>query len=273
MLIDSHCHLDAPEFDADRDQVWRRAQTAGVQKVVVPAVEASNFQTVRDLAHQHDGVYYALGIHPLYVPRAQPSDLRLLEETVQQALEDPCFVGIGEIGLDFFVPELCTPEMRERQLAFYEQQLKLAVRYNLPVILHVRRSVDVITKHLRQHPTLRGIAHAFNGSQQQAEILLDLGFKLGFGGAMTFERAKQIRRLASDLPLTAIVLETDAPDIPPAWLGKAGEEDDSPLARRNEPAHLARMAQVLAELRGVPLETITQQTGKNALEVLPRLAQ
>lgn len=273
MLIDSHCHLDAPEFDADRDQVWQRAQAAGVQKVVMPAVEVSNFDTVRLLAQQNEGVYYALGIHPLYVPRAQPSDLSLLEETVQQALEDPRFVGIGEIGLDFFVPELCTPEMRERQLAFYEQQVTLAARYQLPVILHVRRSVDVITKYVRLHPGLRGIAHAFNGSHQQAEILVGLGFKLGFGGAMTFERAKQIRRLASDLPLEAIVLETDAPDIPPAWLGRAGEVDVTPLARRNEPAQLARMAQVLAELRDQPLQRVIQQTGQNAVDVLPRLAR
>ena len=272
MLIDSHCHLDASEFDSDRDQVWQRAQAAGVQKVVVPAVEASNFNTVRQLAQQHDGVYYALGIHPLFVPRAQPSDLSLLEETVQQALGDPRFVGIGEIGLDFFVPELCTVEMRERQLAFYGQQVALAARYQLPVILHVRRSVDVITKYLRLHPSVRGIAHAFNGSQQQAEILVGMGFKLGFGGAMTFERAKQIRRLASDLPLDAIVLETDAPDIPPAWLGRAGEVDASPLARRNEPAQLAGIAQVLAQLRGQSLQHILQQTGKNAVDVLPRLA-
>lgn len=272
MLIDSHCHLDAPEFDADRDTVWQRAQAAGVQKVVVPAVEASNFETVRQLAQQHQGVYYALGIHPLYVQLATEADLTLLAQTVQQALDDPRFVGIGEIGLDFFVPELCTPEMRERQLFFYEQQLKLAAQYALPVILHVRRSVDVITKYLRQHPSVGGIAHAFNGSQQQAEILLDLGFKLGFGGAMTFTRAKQIRRLAHDLPDSAIVLETDAPDIPPAWLGTAGHVDHSPLARRNEPKQLARIAEELAALRGVSVALITQQTGQNVLAALPRLA-
>ena len=202
------------------------------------------------------------------MPTATPADLDVLKQEVQLALADPKFVGIGEIGLDFFVPELCTESMRRKQIEFYQAQLRIAADNDLPVILHVRRSVDLITKYLRRHASLGGIAHAFNGSQQQADILIELGFKLGFGGAMTFSRAKQIRRLAAGLPLESIVLETDAPDIPPAWLGV---EQKSATAARNEPAELIGIAQSLAALRHVSVSTIAAQTSANVRHVLSRL--
>ncbi|OWT65688.1 TatD family hydrolase [Candidimonas nitroreducens] len=267
MLIDTHCHLDASEFDADRREVIQRAAGQGVRAIVIPAVERGNFTTVRSLAHSFEGGAYALGIHPMCVPRAQPADLEALEACVQASLADPRFVAIGEIGLDFFVPELCTEAMRARQETFYAAQLELARQHGLPVLLHVRRSQDQLLKHLRRKPVAGGMAHAFNGSFQQAAAFIDMGFALGMGGAMTFERALQIRRLAAQLPLDALALETDAPDIPPAWLGGRG----LPRAR-NEPGEVARIGAELARLRGLDAAQVAAATAANALRVLPRLA-
>lgn len=267
MLIDTHCHLDAAEFNADRDAVIERAAFKGVGAIIIPAVGRTNFEAVRKLAHGFKGGFYALGIHPICVPDAREADLEMLDAHIQHALDDPHFVGIGEIGLDFFIPALKQPDMVERQQFFYHAQLDLAIRYGLPVILHVRRSQDLMLKALRQRPALSGIAHAFNGSFQQASQFIDLGFVLGFGGAMTFERALQIRRLASRLPGDALVLETDAPDIPPAWLGSPGGPTP-----RNEPGEVARIAGVLAGLRGAQPAEVIRLTAANARRVLPRLA-
>jgi len=257
MLVDSHCHLDAAEFGDAASQLAQQAADNDVRWIVVPAVEAANFSSVANLAANLPTCVYALGIHPLYVPQAAPEDLNRLREAVQLAMADERFVGIGEIGLDFFVPELTTDAMREKQTHFYVEQLKIAREFDLPVILHVRRSQDVLLKHLRRISVVGGIAHAFNGSEQQAQAFISLGFALGFGGAMTFTRALQIRRLASQLPLSA----TDAPDISPAWLHPGV----------NTPAQLPRIAAVLAELRGQPLAEIAAQTSNNVARVLPRL--
>lgn len=262
--IDSHCHLDAPEFAADRDLVRQAARAAGVQSCVIPAVEAANFDTVRQLAHQHGDVY-ALGIHPLYTPQASEADLQTLNEVLQQHRADPRLVAVGEIGLDGFVPGL---DMVRQQL-FYQAQLKLAKQHNLPVIMHVRRSADLLLQGLRKTPVKGGIAHAFNGSLQQAQQFIAMGFKLGFGGALTFERALQLRMLATQLPLEALVLETDSPDIPPHWLYVTAEERAHGLPQgRNSPDQTPRIAQVLAELRGISLDELQQATTANVLEVL-----
>ena len=235
MLIDTHCHLDAAEFDADRMQVADNARSHGIERIVFPAVERANFSLVRQLAHAlPDGAgAYALGIHPLYVPDAQEADLDELDRQLAEHIDDPRLVAIGEIGLDFFifgqvqgktsamsssVSGLDEQAARKKQELFYAAQLDLAVRYGLPVILHVRKSQDALLKHLRQRPKIGGIAHAFNGSFQQAQQFIELGFALGFGGAMTFDRALQIRRLAASLPAESIVLETDSPVFPPSWL-------------------------------------------------------
>jgi len=270
MLIDTHCHLDAHEFDADLPQVMARAVDAGVGGIVIPAVSRRNFERVRQLAHSGPGLAYALGIHPLYVADADEDDLEVLETCLAQARDDPKLVAIGEIGLDHFVPAFNTPVLRERQEYFYIRQLDLARRYELPVLLHVRRSQDELLKHLRRRPAIGGIAHAFNGSFQQARQFLELGFSLGFGGAMTFDRALRIRRLATELPDTAMVLETDAPDIPPAWLGLG--PDGRRVGARNEPCEVVGVARVLARLRQVAPDVITEQCARNACRVLPRLA-
>lgn len=272
MWIDTHCHLDAAEFDADRDAVRHAARQAGVARCVIPAVHAKHWAEVAQLAEQH-GDAYALGIHPLYVPQAQEADLLLLDRALTERRGDPRLVAVGEIGLDFFVPALCTAEMRARQWFFYTAQLKLAQQHGLPVILHVRRSADLLLKGLRQWPVASGIAHAFNGSSQQAQAFVDRGFALGFGGTLTYERSLQLRRLARDLPLSAIVLETDAPDIPPHWLYQTAEQRAQGAAQgRNSPAELPRIAQVLAELRGASLADVAAASCCNAQRALPKLA-
>lgn len=265
--IDTHCHLDAPEFDADRDAVRGAAARQGVGHCVIPAVERSNWDTVRLLAHQY-GDSYALGIHPLYTGRADDGDVALLTEMLEQHGADPRLVAIGEIGLDYFVPGL-DPVRQER---FYRAQLQLARRFDLPVILHVRRSADKLLKGLRDLPVQSGIAHAFNGSLQQAKAFVSMGFKLGFGGAVTYDRALQLRRLAAELPADALVLETDAPDIPPHWLYATAAERSAGLPQgRNAPGELPRIAQEVALLRGDPIDQLAQTTRRNAVRALPRL--
>lgn len=273
--IDTHCHLDAPELAADVVDVVARARAAGVVHCVLPAVHVGNFQATRLLAGQF-AYSYALGIHPLCVPEAKEADLTTLDAELTLRQADPRLVAVGEIGLDFFVPELMAPATRERQAFFYREQLKLARNHGLPVILHVRRSADRLLKYLRELQPAggwHGIAHAFNGSRQQADEFIKLGFKLGFGGAVTFDTALQLRRLAADLPLTALVMETDSPDIPPHWLyTTSGDRALGKLQGRNQPAELPRIAQQVAALRGIPLRELAQATTANALQALPKLA-
>ena len=269
--IDTHCHLDAAEFDADRDVVRKNAKTLGVEICVIPAVMASNFDEVRLLAHRHADAY-ALGIHPLYTPQAEDKDLATLDTHLHAHRDDPRLVALGEIGLDGFVPEINTPEAFAKQTHFFEAQLQIAQRHQLPVILHVRRSADGLLKGLRQFPVAGGIAHAFNGSLQQAKMFIEMGFKLGFGGAMTYDRATKLRALATELPLSALVLETDAPDIPPHWIYTTAEDREKGKAQgRNSPAELPRIASVLAELRGISLGELAAATSANARQALPRL--
>ncbi|GKT22120.1 TatD family hydrolase [Acidovorax sp. SUPP3334] len=269
--IDTHCHLD--EFEAHAglehlDRVRGEAAKAGVAHCVLPAVELSNLDAVRRLAHRH-GDSYALGIHPLFTGRAGDRDVDALAEALAAHHGDPRLVAIGEIGLDYFVPELDGP----RQERFYRAQLQLAQRFDLPVILHVRRSCDKVLKGLRERRVRGGIAHAFNGSLQQAEAFIAMGFKLGFGGAVTFDRALQLRRLAAELPLQSLVLETDAPDIPPHWLYvTAAERAAGAPPARNTPGELPRIAEVVAGLRGMPVDELAQATRANAIAALPRLA-
>jgi TatD DNase family protein len=278
LWVDTHCHLDAPEFAPDALAVRQRASQLGVAHCVIPAVELANFNTVRDLAHAA-GYSYCLGIHPLYVQRAGPQDLNALDAALTQHHADPRLVAVGEIGLDYFVPELQASPLREHQEAFYRAQLKLAKKHNLPVVLHVRKSADQLLKALREvggsgttGRAWSGIAHAFNGSEVQAQEFIKLGFKLGFGGAVTFERALQLRHLAQTLPLDALVLETDAPDIPPHWLYATAQERAAGASQgRNEPGELPRIAQVVAQLRGMPLDALAQATCANACSALPRL--
>lgn len=249
-FIDTHCHFDAAEFDPDRDTEYRRAHAGGVATQIIPAVAHDNFTAVAAICARYPGCLPAWGLHPLLIAAHRPEHLAALRAQIET--QRP--VAIGEIGLDLFVRGLdfATQEY------FYVEQLKLARDYDLPVLLHCRKSYDQLLKQLRRIRVRGGIAHAFNGSPQQAEEFIKLGFKLGFGGAFTWPRANNLRRLAVNLPLDTIVLETDSPDIPPIWIGHG----------RNSPAELPRIAQTLAALRGVSVEEIGRQTTRNACDVL-----
>ena len=256
VLIDTHCHLDAAEFDADRDALVSNALAVGVEALVVPAVTPDNFIAVRTSAERYRHTHPAYGTHPLYVDRVdETACITALRSWLKNEMEGSCApVAVGEIGLDFYVPGV-DAALQER---VFVRQLKIARDFDLPVLLHVRRSVDAVLKCLRRIGVCGGIAHAFNGSRQQADEFLRLGFRLGFGGTLTFPRATRIRALAKDLPISAIVLETDAPDIPPAWLS----------GRRNTPAELGRIAAILADLRGVDGAEVARFTSGNAIDVL-----
>ncbi|UTH76339.1 TatD family hydrolase [Chromobacterium sp. IIBBL 290-4] len=248
-LIDSHCHLDAPELAADVDGVVARAQAAGVGQLLVPAVMADNFDAVLAMRERY-GCWIALGLHPIYLDRHLDEHLALLDA----ALAAHAPVAVGEIGLDFYLPEL-DPARQEKLLV---EQLKLARKHSLPVVLHVRRSVDRVLKHLREQKVECGIAHAFNGSEQQAQAFIRQGFKLGFGGAMTYSGSRRIRALAATLPLDSLALETDAPDIRPEYA------QDRP----NEPSQLARFIDTLAELRGADAASLRRALHRNTLAAL-----
>jgi TatD DNase family protein len=269
MWTDSHCHLDAAEFDADRAGVLRRARAAGVTMLVLPAVAADHFEALVALARAQ-GLAYALGIHPLWTERAAEADLDRLAEALHRHRDDPHLVAVGEIGLDGAVP---APDP-ERQRRYYLAQLRLARDAGLPVILHVRRSADALLAGLNRIEVPGGIAHAFNGSAQQAQRFVERGFRLGFGGTLSFEPARQIRHLATTLPLQALVLETDAPDIPPRWLYRTAAERAAGASQgRNEPAELPRIGEVLAELRRLPVAELAAATCANTVAALPRLVR
>ncbi len=253
-FVDTHCHLNAAEYAPDRDAVAAAAHAAGVTRIVVPAVERANFTVVEQYDRRYPGCRHALGIHPMYVDRAAEEDIVVLDAMLARGGA----VAVGEIGLDFFVDG----HDATRQAWFFVEQLRLARKYDLPVLLHIRRAQDEVLKHLRRIAVPGGIAHAFNGSRQQADAFIRLGFRLGFGGALTYPRARRIREHAANLPMEAIVLETDGPDIPPEFAPRT----------RNDPANLPRIATVLAELRGMALDELALRTTSNALAVMPRLA-
>ncbi len=262
MLIDTHCHLDVSEFDADRAAVWQSAMQQQVRGLVIPAVNQASVQPILDWCTRHPNTGFALGWHPMYVDQAPQSAMAQLAAQIESVLAGPLapqLVAIGEIGLDFYV----TRANEATQIALFEAQLQLAKHYGLPVLLHVRGAIDTVLKYCRKHRVVGGIAHAFNGSLQQAQVFASLGFKCGFGGACTYTRALKIRALVEQLPLSDIVLETDAPDIPPAWLGHGV---------RNTPDQLKKIAEEIALIRRMPSTQIIEITGKNSIAVLPKIA-
>ncbi len=275
--IDTHCHLDAHEFGALAHTLRAEAASKGVAHCVLPAVEPGNFDAVRVLAHtQADS--YCLGIHPLYVAQVSEQALTQLADALALHHDDPHLVAVGEMGLDYFVPELRRSPLLELQMHFFVEQLKLARLHDLPVVLHSRRAVDAVHQALRATMgrawRWRGIAHAFNGSLQQAQGLIGLGLKLGFGGALTYPRALQLRRLATELPLSALVLETDAPDMPPHWLYVNAEQRAAGQVQPpNSPTELPRIGAELAALRGISVADLARATYQNGCEALPRLSR
>ena len=246
MLIDSHGHLDAPEFDTDRDAVIARARAAGVTAQVIPAIAASGWSKLGALCASHEGLYPAYGLHPMFL--AEHRDEHIAALRVLLASERG--VAIGECGLDFHIEGL----EADRQQFFFEEQLKVARDFDLPVIVHARKAVDIVITTLRRIGGLRGVVHSFSGSEQQAEQLWKLGFCLGIGGPVTYERAQRLRRIVATMPIEFLLLETDAPDQPNA--GHRGE--------RNEPAHLTVVRDCIAELRGISPDALAEVTTRNA---------
>ncbi len=249
-LFDTHCHLDVPEFDDDREQILARCRASGIAHIVVPAITAGGWERLLQLCRNQAGLYPALGLHPVFIEQHRQADLLQLEQKL--ANEKP--LALGEIGLDFFLSGLD----RERQQRYFEAQLTIARQADLPVLLHVRKAHDQVLSCLRRITVPGGIAHAFNGSLEQAKQYLDLGFKLGFGGTLTYARSAKIRKLAQQLPAAAIVLETDAPDMVVA----------SHRGERNSPEYLTDILSALAEVRQEDPVKLAAQTTRNASEVL-----
>jgi TatD DNase family protein len=249
-LIDTHCHLDVEEFDPDRDQVLAAARAAGLVGIVVPGIHAAGWPRLLRLCASAPDLHPALGLHPVYLAQHRPEHIGDLE----RALSGVRPMAVGEIGLDFHEPDLDPA----RQQSLFEAQLALAKAAGLPVLLHVRKAHDQVLATLKRMRVRGGIAHAFNGSLQQAHQYLDLGFRLGFGGMLTFERSLKLRPLARALPIEAIVLETDAPDLTVA--AHRGE--------RNSPAYLPDVLAALAEVREADPAELAAQTTRNARDLL-----
>lgn len=248
-LIDSHCHLDAEEFDPDRQAVLARADAAGVVAQVVPATTAASWEKLRQVCAARPGLHPAYGLHPVFLQAHAPQDLQRLREWIER--EKPC--AIGECGLDYFIDTLD----RERQSFYFDAQLALAREYGLPVVVHARRSVEAVIQAIRRVGHLRGVVHSYAGSPEQARQLWDLGFLVGLGGPVTYERARRLRRLVAEMPLEFLLLETDAPDQP----------DAAVRGQRNEPARLTAVLDCIAALRDEPAEAIAAQTALNARQL------
>lgn len=246
MLVDTHSHLDAPEFDPDREAVIKRARAAGVTRQVLPAVEAASWPKLRAICRTNPGLFPAYGLHPMYLPAHRPAHLVELRDWIER--ERP--VAVGECGLDFFVEGL---DLRE-QATYFEQQLRLARDFDLPVIVHARRAVDQVIASIRRFGPLRGVVHSFPGSREQADRLYALGFLVSLGGPVTYERANRLRKLVAGLPIEMLMLETDSPDQPDAGI----------RGHRNEPARITAILDVVAQLRGEAADAVASATSLNA---------
>ena len=245
MWIDSHCHLDAPEFDADRDRVIAEARSAGVQAQILPAIRAANWPQLKALCDAHPGLFPAYGLHPMFLAVTAPNTCLC---PPMDRRERP--VAVGECGLDFFIDGLDPQTQRD----FLRGQLDLAAEFDLPVIVHARRAVDALLVEIRRYAgRLRGVVHSYSGSEEQARQLYKLGFCLGIGGPVTYERAQRLRRLVARMPIEFLVLETDAPDQPPAWN----------RGSRNTPGQLPSLAEQVALLRQMDVNVLARETVSN----------
>jgi len=254
MYIDTHCHFDALEFDKDRHQIYQELEKHSIYLFCMN-VETLNFNKVIELSKLKN-IYFCLGIHPLYSKNCSQKDIQILQEYIKHNLNNPKFLGIGEIGLD----GISDIDFKQ-QIFIYEQQLKLAKQFDLPVFLHIRKAQDQVLKYLRQYDITKGIAHAFNGSFQQANNYINQGFKLGFGGNITFERALNIRKLAAEIDIANIVLETDAPDMSPSWDYK----------QRNTPLNIIKIAEVMCDLKQINLEDLNKSINKNITDLFSKI--
>jgi TatD DNase family protein len=253
-LIDTHTHLDFDDFDADRAAVLSRCQALQVDRMVVLGVYQRNLQRVWDLALNEPSVYAALGLHPVYVDEHRPEHLQALHDRLAELAGHPKLCAVGEIGLDYYVESLD----RERQKAVFDSQLQMAADFNLPALLHVRRShADTLATLKRFKLKRSGIVHAFAGSREEAKEYIKLGFKLGLGGAATWPQALRMHRVIAELPLDSVVLETDSPDMAPAMYP----------GQRNSPEHLPDICMALAKLMNISPNDLANASTENACRV------
>jgi TatD DNase family protein len=245
-LVDTHVHLDDSSFDGDREAVITRARTAGVTTQVVPGVDAHSWESIRQLCDSHPGLHPAYGLHPMFLARHRPEHL----DALPGWLADGRAVAVGEVGLDFFVEGLSPEDQR----FYFRRQLDIAREVRLPVILHARKALEEVTLALRRAGGLRGVVHSFSGSAEQARQLFELGFCIGIGGPITYERAQRLRRVVAEMPIEYLLLETDSPDQPLA----------THRGQRNEPAFLVEVLETVAQLRGESAESVAAATSANA---------
>ncbi|WP_130620487.1 TatD family hydrolase [Dyella amyloliquefaciens] len=245
-LTDSHAHIDDAGFAADREAMFERAREAGIQHIVVPAVDQASWSRIATISAAHAQVHPAYGLHPMYLAEHRPEHL----DALVMQLETHRAVAVGEIGLDFFVPQLDAEQQRE----YFHRQLRIARDFDLPVIVHARRAMDEVTSTMKRLGGLRGVVHSFSGSLQQAQRLWDIGFHIGIGGPVTYERAQRLRQIIAAMPIEHLLLETDAPDQPGACH----------RGQRNEPANITEVLQVIAQLRGESETSVAAATTANA---------
>jgi len=248
-LIDTHCHLDFSSFDKDRQQVVEMAINTSIKQIIVPSVSKKNWQNVKDLTQCYSIIKPAYGLHPMFMKEHKIRDISELREWLKK---NPC-VAVGECGLDFYIK----PHDKYQQVELFVQQLKLAQDFSLPVIIHARKSIDIILKYIKRYPGISGVIHSFSGSMQQAQRCIQQGFKLGFGGPVTYTRASKLRKLVAELPLECLVLETDAPDQP----------DSRHQGQRNVPANLVDIAQVIADIKHMDIVELARASTANAREL------
>lgn len=254
-LIDTHTHLDFPDFDADRRELLAAARAGGVEKMVVLGVYEANWQRVWELVKSDPSLHAAFGLHPVYLDEHRPEHLVALGDWLNRLHGDPQLCAVGEFGLDYYLEALD----RQRQQALFEAQLQLAADFELPALLHVRRSHAAVIATLKRFRLKRGgIIHAFAGSYEEAREYIRLGFCLGLGGAATWPQALRLHKVLPRLPLESVVLETDAPDMAPAMFPGV----------RNSPVHLPEIAGALAQVMGIEVEVLAEASTRNAAELL-----
>ena len=245
MIIDSHCHFDFPDFDADREQVMQRARRQGIERIIVPGVKADSWQRVKHTCEQYNECLPAYGLHPYFIDEHSDQDI----DSLQHWLTRETSIGVGECGLDFYLEHLD----RDRQIKFFDAQLALAQQFDLPVIIHSRKATEQVMQMLRGYKNIRGMMHSYSGSYEQARQLIDMGFYLSFGGAITYDRAKRLHSMISKLPLDHLLIETDAPDQP----------DSKHHGKTNEPAYIVEVIQRLEQLLNTDRDTIIETTSQN----------
>jgi len=250
MIIDSHCHIDFDEFDTDRHQVLERARQARVEKIIVPGVSRQYWPRIRSCCHQYTQLYPCYGLHPYFIEQHQADDIPALKNWL---MDNPC-LAIGECGLDYFIKSLD----RKSQLFYFEAQLDMALEFDLPVVIHARKSTEDVIGQIRKRKGLKGMIHSYSGSHEQALQLIELGFYLSFGGPVTYPKASRLRKRVAQLPLQNLLLETDAPDQPVARINKNNERP------RNEPAFITDVADTIAQLHHCSTEQLAHITSQNA---------